>query len=159
MILPPQAWPDTLRHFGPNEFCEWAPFMDHNFLSRLDQYRQKLGMPIMISPVNGALGRRNGKPTSQHYFDGTRYLRVADIMPYGRGGRPLDKEEMEYAVELARQLEFTGIGLYPAWMPYPGLHLDMRPGTLRTWGMLPIDGEQTLVSMAQAWRNWATYQA
>lgn len=129
--------------------------MDHEFLFRLDEYRDRLGMVVSVSPAPGALGRETGSKTSQHYFDGTRYLRVADVMPHKKGGIALDHGEMLYAVELAREVGFTGIGLYPYWHPFPGLHLDMRDGPLKTWAMIPSpSGKQVEISMAEGWTHY-----
>lgn len=165
-MIEAQPWPDTLRYFSALEFGRWAPYMDHEFLFRLDELRDRTGWRIMISPVNGSLGRTpkefpEGSKTSQHYFDGTRYLRVADTQPHKSGGHPLDRDEMQYFTEIAKQIGFTGIGIYPHHKPFAGVHLDMRPGPIKTWGMLPIgvNDKQVEVSIAQAWRNWALYQA
>lgn len=152
MTVEPQAWPEGLKYFKATEFRDWAEWMDHTFLRTLDKYRHELQMPIMISPHRDSLGRKAGKPTSEHYFDGSRYLRVADVMPHTRG-RSFDREEMAYAVELAKTM-FSGVGLYPYWSPYAGLHLDLRPGKQKTWAMIPGNTGQVEITLAEGWKHY-----
>ncbi len=56
------------------------------------------------------------------------------------------------------EIGFTGIGVYPHWDPYPGIHGDVRvdraPGTPAVWGMLNNDrGKQYQVTLNEALRE------
>ena len=118
-----------LQYFQPSEFGVWWPMMDDRLLILLDRFRERLGRPVMISPAEGSLGRLTGSRTSMHYAGGG-VVRAADVMlPEG--------PDLQTAYLVAREVGFTGIGLYPFWKPYPGLHLDVRPdrtaGNPATW--------------------------
>ena len=114
-----------LRYFSQDEFGEWWPYMSTELLSRLDEFRSRLGVSVMISPAEGAIGRHGGLSTSQHNVDMWGEVRAVDVMPKG--------VTLAHAYEVAKAVGFTGIGLYPQTSPYPMLHLDVRPGFLSTW--------------------------
>ena len=121
-----------LKHFSAIEFRQWWPLMDDELLRKLDAFREALAKPVMISPAPGSLGRLTGSTTSMHYAGGG-VVRAADVMlPEG--------PDLRTAYLVARDVGFTGIGLYPFWQPYPGLHLDVRPdrtaGDPATWSRL-----------------------
>ena len=124
-----------LRYFTPAEFGEWWPLMSPDLLLKLDEFRARLGVPVMISPAPGALGRHLGSSLSQHNVDMWGEVRAADVMPLGA--------DLQTAYRVAREVGFHGIGLYPDWKPHPGLHLDVRPGPLALWsGLLDNEGNQ-----------------
>ena len=142
-----------LRHFEPREFGLWWPWMDPRLLESLDEFRDRLGAPVMISPAQGALGRRLGEAgRSRHNVDRWKRVMAADVM-LPRGPDLTDPEQGRAVVELARQAGFGGIGLYPDWKPHPGLHLDIRPlkadGAPATWSR--IGGRY--LAMEAAWEE------
>jgi hypothetical protein len=104
-----------LRHFKPADFGIWWPFMNGDFLSKVDQFSEWFQGRVMLSPAPGALGRL-GSDSSQHFPSPD--LSAADLM--------LPDISLGDAYQAARALGFTGIGLYPDWKPYHGIHLDMR---------------------------------
>lgn len=114
------------RYLRPADFyragVDWLPRMDPQLVHGLELFFAavaKEGGQAMISAHEEALGRTNGNNTSQHYFQPGGRVRAADVMV---SGIPLQR-----AYTLARNLGvFSGIGLYPEWKPYPGLHLDTR---------------------------------
>lgn len=137
----------SLKHFKPAEFRIWAARMHPVFLLALDNIRDVSEIPIMISPAAGALGRTEGSKTSQHYIKGPKtILKVSDVMPYkvteSGSKQAVTLEEMMLLIDIAKELGMTGIGIYPRWKPYPGLHLDMREpkteGHIATWAGLPV---------------------
>lgn len=127
-----------LRHFVPEEFGKWWRHMDETFLLTLDEWRDRTGFLTRISPDPGALGRDYGSRSSQHFFDGSP-LKVADVQPYKLRGTqkiPLTIDELQHCYFIARDVGFTGIGVYPEWT-LPGFHFDQRipkyEGHIATW--------------------------
>lgn len=105
--------------------------MDAKLLLGLDELRERSGYYIMISPASGALGREGDEEKSWHVPRGlTGTIHAADIMPYKMvdGVKTgLSKPELKRFYELARSFNvFSGIGAYPDWKPFAGLHLDTR---------------------------------
>jgi hypothetical protein len=115
-----------MQHFSPAEFREWWEFMDVDLLTKLDLFRERWGKPIMISPVDGALGREAGESLSYHNI--TRYgqVRAVDIFPSG-----LTPDNAALAVSIAESVGFGGIGLYTDTKPSMMMHLDNRSGSAR----------------------------
>jgi len=130
-----------LRHFKLSEFGASLPFLSVGLLQKLDEFRERLGRKVMISPAPGALIRFDKGSESQHTFG-----RAVDIM------LP-DGPDLETAFGIAKAVGFTGIGVYPDWEPYQGLHLDIRklePGySIATWGGKNKDGRQVYVSLSE----------
>jgi len=131
-----------LKYFRLSEFGASLPFLSVGLLQKLDEFRERLGRKVMISPAPGTLIRFDKGSESQH-----TYGRAADIM------LP-DGPDLETAIKVAKQVGFTGIGAGPLWMPYPGLHLDTRPldpgQPAAQWGYIKRNGIQIEVSMAEA---------
>jgi hypothetical protein len=131
-----------MRHFDLSEFGFSLPFMSVAWLLLIDEFREQLGSRVIISPAAGALMRFDAGAESQHCFG-----RAGDVM------LP-DGPSLAQAVEVAKAVGFTGIGVYPHWSPYPGLHLDIRPvdspGERAVWGAVKRDGEQVYVSIEEA---------
>ena len=70
-----------LRHFAPQEFRGWYPRMDRRLLHLLDDFRDQLGEPVMISPAHGSIGRHLGLDSlSWHNIDMRGSVRAIDIM-------------------------------------------------------------------------------
>lgn len=128
-----------LKYFKLSEFGAALPFLSIGLLQKLDEFRERLGRPVMISPVAGALIRFDSGSESQHTFG-----RAADVMlPEG--------PDLQTAFDIAKDTGFTGIGVCPDWKPYKGLHLDTRPlkpgQSIATWGWIKnANGKYTEVS-------------
>jgi hypothetical protein len=149
----------TLRHFARSEFTrrswpdtgaavDWWPRMQTALLLKLDEYREQLDAPVIISPAAGALGRNLGASAdSQHNIDRWGEVRAVDVFP--------QVSDMRAAYDLAFKLGFTGIGVYPDWQPRWGLHLDMRtdrqPSSPALWSARTIDGKQVYFGLDRAW--------
>ena len=145
------------RWFARSEFGEWADMMHPALLFALDVLRDALNAVVVISPANGALGRRMGVSTSLHNVDFHGMVYAVDVLlPMAWGAAE--------GFEAARELRlFSGIGVYPFWKPRAGLHLDVRhlsprnpskgatPLTPATWGAVRgAGGRQEYVSAAAA---------
>jgi len=124
-----------MRYFISQEFRGWYWRMDSRLLALLDDFRDRLGEPVIVSPAQGALGRHLGMHSkSWHNVDVRGAVRAIDIMIPGI-------TEMSYSVAqdligIAQRVGFGGIGVYPDWHPLPGMHLDVRPqrnGIATTW--------------------------
>lgn len=124
-----------LNHFTPNEFGAYWPLMSVELLKKLDAFRDRLGYPVSISPAPGAIGRpiigqtdaaaESGAESSYHNYLMHGEIMALDVMPIPPGGAtPAERQRW---VNIAREVGFTGIGLYPDWKPRPGMHLDVRP--------------------------------
>lgn len=142
-IMPEQDDLPPLRYFVASEFGDWWPLMSTELLQKLDEFRHRLGVPVMISPADGALGRYLG-PTSlsQHNVDMWGEVRAADVMFSG--------VDLETAYQVAKDVGFTGIGAYPDWNPYPGLHLDVRQAPLALWSGIKEQGKQVYKAISEA---------
>ena len=124
-----------LRYFEPQEFRGWYPSMDRRLLHLLDDFRDQLGEPVIVSPATGAIGRHLGLDSlSWHNIDMRGAVRAIDVMIPGI-------TQMSYTtardlIGLAQRTGFGGVGVYPDWHPLPGMHLDVRPqlhGAATTW--------------------------
>lgn len=132
-----------LKYFYPPEFGIWWPFMDNELLLKLDKFRAALNDTVTVSPVGGAIGRiKAAIADSQHILGSDLTVRAVDVMvpknllgvKYSRGGTELKK-----VFDLAVQTGFRGIGVYPQWKPYSGLHLDTRPKPKNKYGNYYVD--------------------
>jgi len=138
-----------LRYFKPSEFGVWWPQMDSNLLTGLDEFRHELGKPVSISPANGSLGRV-GASNSYHNVAKHGKVMAADVMfPWA------DEDDLKAIYEVAKSIKkFGGIGVYPHWQPYVGLHLDTRPISVHnpaTWaGLDDYKGKQYYTSVENA---------
>ncbi|PHS23397.1 MAG: hypothetical protein COA83_09920 [Methylophaga sp.] len=131
-----------LRYFTAAEFGEWWPLMSTDFLTKLDEFRHRLGVPVRISPATGSLGRESGLDTSQHNVDMWGEVRAGDVMFIG--------VDLETAYKVAKEVGFTGIGAYPDWKPTQGMHLDVRQAPLALWSGILESGKQVYKSIQQA---------
>lgn len=139
-----------LRYFKATEFGPWWPLMDPELVRGLDEFRHRVGQPVIISPAAGALGRP-GAGDSQHNHLRWGLVRAADVMV--PNAMPADLNRLyEIAVSVG---VFSGIGLYRDWRPWPGLHLDTRvdrkPARPATWAGLATSDGQTYVGIERAW--------
>jgi hypothetical protein len=137
-----------LIYFSTGEFGIWWPFMDHELLEKLDEFRARWGERVLINhPNSGGLGRVGAdNETSQHYAGPSRsnivqQVRAADITPTGIEA----PNGLQRAYRIAHEVGFHGIGLYPPGANWssPGLHVDVRqdrqPGNPATWSRINND--------------------
>lgn len=112
----------------------------------LNRFEEKWGYPVLISPASGSIIRNS--PGSQH---DVMLGNAIDVMPE----HMTDKATVRRAIRIAKEVGFTGIGIYPDWLPSPGLHLDVRPtDRIATWGAVKDDGVQVYVSLNQALKRF-----
>lgn len=119
-----------LDYFSPGEFRQWWPFMSADLLLKLDEFRRRWGAPVIVSGADGALGR-TGQGHSQHNIDTWGEVRAIDVFPQvpdGNGGFKYmtSATDRAKAYMLAREIGFTGVGLYTDTAPGNMLHLDVR---------------------------------
>jgi len=105
--------------------------MEPSFIHRLDLFRAKLGRKVFPSPLEGGWIRTGGSETSRHFIGADGNHRLSDA------GDVFPDCDLFYAMTVAIQCGFTGIGLYfdtqRNGKPWPMLHLDTRPGQLTIW--------------------------
>lgn len=124
-------WADV-KHFTPKEFPAGViEKMEPAFLYRLDLFRAKLGRRVFPSPLVAGWIRTDGSETSRHFIGADGDKRLSDA------GDVFPECDLFYAMCVAIQCGFTGIGLYfdtqRNGKPWPILHLDTRPGPLTIW--------------------------
>lgn len=142
-FMPEQQQLQPLRYFTESEFGQWWPLMSTELLQKLDEFRHRLGVPVTISQANGSLGRELGPGSlSQHNVDMWGEVRAADVMFTG--------VDLQTAYQIAKEVGFTGIGAYPDWNPYPGLHLDVRQAPLALWSGIKEQGQQVYKAISAA---------
>lgn len=148
-----------LRYFSAEEFGPYWSLMNADLLIALDEFRHRLGYPVGISPAPGSLGRpaigsqvinpEEAASDSWHNWFKHGQVFAVDVMPRPPGGAT--PEERERWRRIAREVGFTGIGIYPDWKPRPGLHLDKRtdrqPGKPAEWAGVRVDGRQVYVNI------------
>jgi hypothetical protein len=118
-----------LKYFTPAEFGPLYTFINNDLLVKLDQFRELWGRPVVVSPVDGGVGRHDDSK-SQHNINLFGETRAIDVFPSGMN----DIGERQRALRLAKQVGFTGIGLYTDTRPSNMLHVDVRQSpTLATW--------------------------
>lgn len=129
-----------LEHFNSGEFRHWWPYMSHRLLTMLDTLRHKLDTPIYISDNVAALGRHlSWNNESEHNMDRWGEVLAADcfIRDVRTASETLD------VVNTAKDIGFTGIGIYPDWINNSGknqvgFHFGVRPtrkmGDPALWG-------------------------
>jgi hypothetical protein len=126
-----------LKYFSISEFGIWWPLMSRDLLLKLDLFREKWGAPVDITSAEGGIGRED-ESGSQHNVLKWGEVRAVDILPQGMN----TSEDRQRAVTIARQVGFTGIGVYPDWKPSAGLHLDVRQGKFASWSAFKVAGVQ-----------------
>ena len=144
------------RHFSNAEFGPWAGRIHPALLYGLDVLRETLGAPVVISPALGSLGRRLGGSKSLHNVDVFGMVYAVDVL------LPMTWSAAE-GFEAALKLRlFSGVGVYPAWKPRAGLHVDVRhasavnpstgatPLNPATWGAIPGTGRRQEYTSAAA---------
>ena len=160
-----------LRHFSSSEFRQWWPLMNDDLVLKLDEWtdrfkKQVPGLIVIVSDRSGAIGRVIKGDNEQgfgswHNVTKHGQVRAIDVKPrvvQGGVSRALNRNEFLIGEQLAHQVGFTGIGIYPQWQ-VPGYHLDNRdtatPGNATTWGgLLDENGKQFLVKRDVAFRGF-----
>lgn len=136
-----------LRYFDASEFGAWYPLMSVELLNKLDEFRHRWGYPVIISPAEGGIGRRDDSH-SQHNVNWLGEVRAVDVFPTVAGGGYMTTvDQRDRALRLAREVGFTGIGLYTDTQPGDMLHVDVREdreeGDPALWAR--IGGEYTSI--------------
>lgn len=128
----------TLKYFKPSEFGLWYPLMSNELLQKLDDFRTAWGAPVIVSAAHGAIGREDSGDSSQHNVTKWGEVRAIDVFPLLPNGKYISSEsDRTRAYQVAKQVGFTGIGLYTDTTPGNMLHVDVRkdkaPGNPATW--------------------------
>ncbi|MBT3041983.1 MAG: hypothetical protein KME67_03905 [Candidatus Thiodiazotropha sp. (ex Codakia orbicularis)] len=131
----------TFHYLSPEVIPGCWDQMDLAFLIRVDQFMWDSPGEWMVSPAVGAACRDYGSTTSRHYAVGRKADAIDLMLVDG------DLEE-NYRFALTR---FGGVGVYPDWIPFHGLHVDGREGErVATWAGIRQGGEQVYVAAEQA---------
>lgn len=132
-------WSREVRFFKREEFrgatfiggpvVDLTPMLDARVVLAADDLRALLGVPLIVSHVDGAVVRTYGDSSSRHYAVG----RLSDALDLFSPQASLDR-----VFELAASVPaIGGVGLYPHTSPHPLVHVDVRPrrfgGQLATW--------------------------
>jgi hypothetical protein len=138
--------------------------MDPRWLVCADHLREFGGLILDLSPVEGAIGRHQGKKQeSDHNVDRWGRVYGVDVLPRylhpNFGNLSIQSQAYEF-YRMARQCGFAAIGYYPDWHgaqgeAHPGFHLGTRrnrmAGFPATWGRLTLyDGSYEYVSIETA---------
>jgi hypothetical protein len=121
-----------MKHFTPTEFQGWFYKLSPVLKAKLDALREELGAPVHLSKAEGSIGRRLGLDSlTQHNFDRWGEVRAVD------GYLPEGVTYLEF-YNVAKEVGFTGIGLYDGWSGGRGFHVDVREdrdeGSPAIWG-------------------------
>ena len=145
--------------FVDNSGEKWFGRMSLKLLSMLDQLREETGYSIQIKKTTGAIGRRQG--SSQHNVNRNNWdeVRAIDISVFNGDGTLLSGNQAEEFAKKAKNIGFTGIGVYPLWST-PGFHLDVRwnrnAGDPATWsdvGVYPEHSYKAINEGIELWKN------
>jgi hypothetical protein len=133
----------NLKYFSASEFGIWWPLMNRDWLLKLDKFRELWGRPVYISGNAAGLGRHDDSD-SQHNVLKWGEVRAGDVFPEGMN----TAAERDRAYRIAREVGFTGIGLYTDTKRGNMLHVDVRepkrPGYVATWSR--VAGEYGSIS-------------
>lgn len=128
----------NLEYFHPDEFQGWYDKLSPKLLVLLDLFRYRLGVPVNVSRHPSSIGR-DGGCSSQHCWEQFGEVRAIDLLPTGLVTQPDAIRMRRVAIDCG----FTGIGIYPHWMPSAGFHVDVRDavkmGQPATWGAIRPD--------------------
>ena len=121
----------NLRYFNESEFFGFYPLLNNSLLTKLDEFRHRWGRPVQVSPAPGAIVRFNGEgDESQHNVDAWGESRAIDVFPDGME----TAADRKRAFQIAKDVGFTGIGIYTDTKPSNMMHLDVRSGShVATW--------------------------
>tara|TARA_R110000851_G_C13089506_1_gene566728 strand:+ start:298 stop:711 length:414 start_codon:yes stop_codon:yes gene_type:complete len=133
---------EDLEFFKESEFREWSSMMNPKILPMLDEFRRRWKRRCSISKHPDALGRYLEKSHSQHNLDRFEFVNAADIFPSGLK----TSLDCECAYEVAKDIGFTGIGIYLDTKQGIMMHLDVRDAPLAKWAR--VDGEYVSIERA-----------
>lgn len=135
----------------------WYDLYDPRWIVLIDVFRLQTGI-CRLSPNPEALGRRDGVNPSKsgynaHNIDKHGVVKAGDTFPniFVRENEILS---IHHCFLTAKNIGFTGIGIYPQWklngIRRCGMHLDVRdnqaPGNPATWGY--VDGKFVSINKA-----------
>lgn len=139
-----------MKYFKQAEFREFWTLMDPRLLIVMDEFRELWDGLVIISPATGAIGRSDGEKSFHNYkIHGT--VKAVDLMPKGM----TNKGHFAHAVDCATRAGALGVGIYPDWMPQPGIHIDIgvRTGHSRgkpaTWAGVKRNGKQVYIGLSE----------
>lgn len=141
--------PIKMKHFKPEEFGEYWGLMDDDLLIVIDKFRTLWGRPVRVSPAKGAIGRTTGSSFHNYVLHGK--VKAIDLMP----SVMYNVSDRRHAFDCAEVAGATGIGLYPHWRPYQGIHIDIgeRPGrgvgNPARWAGILREGKQVYVAIEE----------
>lgn len=136
-----------LDFFEPSEFGLWWPIVDDALLYGVDDFRRALGLPVEISPAPGALGRWGPDARESQHYAASGVKAVDVLIP--------ESVTLAHAYDVARSIDaFSGIGLYPHWVPRHGMHLDVRvdrtAASPALWSGIKVGGVQVYKNIEEA---------
>lgn len=124
----------NIKYFTKNEFHRQADYLDDRVIIGLDTLRTNLQERIYISPRKGAVTRRTGSITSQHYvgLPNEEIVRKSTAIDVFIEGIPFNNY-----INILNSGLFSGIGIYLDTIgvdgkPWCMFHLDVREVPL-TW--------------------------
>ena len=120
-----------VNHFHKKENWGDVSLVDPVLIYSLDIFRKQLGVPVYISPVEGAVVAKAGHSRKSYHYPimGVRLCQAADVFP--------ECSLLHAFITAMKGNIFAGIGVYPYWEweekeLIGGLHLDIRGGTEKT---------------------------
>lgn len=123
-----------MQYFTPSEFGDSYHLLDNELKLKLDDFRRAWGQSVSISKHPQGVARHDNS-NSQHNVNKWGKTRAVDIFPLINGARITSLEDAQKAVEIAKKVGFTGIGVYSDTINGMMLHVDVRPGArVATWG-------------------------
>ena len=133
--------------FTESEFQNQLHLLDSRVVYMVAALRKKIGR-LRISPAPGAIARTSGSKTTMHYAEP-----AAGVLSQAIDVMPLDVD-LKTAYAAAMQLKaIGGVGVYPDWLPLPGLHLDLRPrknNHIAQWAGVKENGKQIYKGVQEA---------
>jgi hypothetical protein len=123
--------------------------MDPGILQVADKFRALWGAKVSISPAPGAIGRKDGASFHNYVKHGT--VKALDLFPEGMK----NADDFARAYECALKAGATGFGVYPDWLPQPGIHIDVGVregrgvGNPATWSGIRRNGKQIYVALSE----------
>lgn len=118
----------SIKHFSATEAWGDVARISPGLVRTLDQYRDFIDTKIIITC--GTQGAHT--EGSQHYL-GTA---VDVVFP------DISKKDLFDLFIAALRFPFNGVGMYPHWKPYGGLHLDVRSAPSKALWLARLDGEK-----------------
>jgi hypothetical protein len=139
-----------IKHWSPKDFNKFDRFLSQELLNKLDIFAEKFSKygKLRVSPVDGAIIRIDDSD-SQHNIKKTGKTFAIDLIPMFYTNvsnhllRGIQRKEFKMLFELMKNSGFAGIGMYPEWIPFRGVHVDVRKTAPKYWVM--INGEYVYI--------------